>query len=99
MKIISSSFSQGKSIRNKPGIFYRGTFELQKPADTYIDVSNYQKGVVWVNGNNLGRYWNIGPQYRLYCPATFLKKGQNEVVIFDLHQTEPKPISGKKTLN
>ncbi len=89
----------GKINSEKPGIFYRGTFELQKPADTYIDVSNYQKGVVWVNGNNLGRYWNIGPQYRLYCPANFLKKGQNEVVIFDLHQTEPKPISGKKTLN
>jgi beta-galactosidase len=81
----------------KPGFFFRGTFELTDPADTFIDMTNYQKGLVWVNGHNLGRYWNIGPQFRLYCPAPWLRKGMNEVVVFDLHQTEAKNLSGKKT--
>jgi len=41
--------------------------------------------VVWVNGNCLGRFWNIGPQGTLYLPAPWLKKGQNEIVVFDLN--------------
>jgi beta-galactosidase GanA len=68
-------------------------------ADTYIDMSHYQQGVVWVNGHNLGRYWNVGPQFRLYCPAPWLKKGKNEVVVFDLHQLEAADVSGVKTLD
>ena len=83
---------------DRKGNFFKGTFELNETADTYIDMSNYKKGVVYVNGNNLGRYWEIGPQKRLFCPATFLKKGQNEVVVFDLHETEAKNLSGKKEL-
>jgi beta-galactosidase len=80
---------------SRPGIFFSGTFELAELADTFIDMTHYQKGIVWVNGHNLGRYWNIGPQFRLYCPATFLRKGTNEVLVFDLHQTEAKGLSGK----
>jgi beta-galactosidase len=53
---------------------------------------------VWVNGHNLGRYWNIGPQQRLFCPASWLRVGANDLVALDLHQTEPKPIVGKPTL-
>ncbi|RJQ65254.1 MAG: beta-galactosidase [Stygiobacter sp.] len=83
---------------DRKGNFFKGTFELNKTADTYIDMSNYKKGIVFVNGNNLGRYWEIGPQKRLFCPATFLMKGQNEVVVFDLHEAEAKNLSGKKEL-
>jgi beta-galactosidase len=79
------------------GVFFKGSFSLNKVADTYIDLGKYKKGVIWVNGHNLGRYWDIGPQKRLYCPAPWLKKGNNAVVIFDLHQTEAAPISGKNT--
>jgi len=78
----------------QPGIFFRGEFELAMTGDTYLDVSSWSKGVVWVNGHNLGRYWNIGPQNRLYCPAPFLKKGKNTIIIFDLHQTEAKSVTG-----
>ncbi len=78
----------------RPGTFFRGTFRLDAPADTFVDLSGYRKGVVWVNGHNLGRYWDIGPQTRLYCPAPWLKAGENEVVVFDLHQQEAKPIRG-----
>ena len=83
---------------SKAGLFFKGSFNLSECADTYIDLSNYSKGVVWVNGHNLGRYWDIGPQKRLYCPAFWLKNGDNEIVIFDLHQTEPKTIKGLKSL-
>jgi beta-galactosidase GanA len=93
--------SSAKSIR-RPGVFFRGSFVLSRAegnlnSDTYIDVSNYQKGMVWINGHNLGRYWNIGPQKRLYCPSSWMREGLNEIMVFDLHQTEAKPITGSKT--
>jgi len=84
---------EGK-IDDRPGIFFRGTFTLTSPADTFLDLSAYQKGIVWVNGHNLGRYWNIGPQQRLYCPAPWLKQGPNEITVLDLHQTTPTPVTG-----
>lgn len=83
----------------KPGMFFKGEFDLSEVGDTYIDVSKWEKGVVWVNGHNLGRYWNIGPQFQLFCPAPWLKKGKNEIIIFDMHQLEAKPVSGLKAMN
>lgn len=82
----------------RPGMFYRGTFELDQPNDTYLDLSGYRKGVVWVNGHNVGRYWDVGPQRRLYAPAPFLKAGRNDVVVFDLLATHAAPIAGAPTL-
>jgi beta-galactosidase len=101
-KFIYDLRSSGKSIK-KPGVFFKGNFVLSRAggnlwADTYIDISNFIKGIVWVNGHNLGRYWDIGPQKRLFCPATWLREGMNEIMVFDLHQTEAKLISGMKTL-
>ncbi|MBV5348076.1 beta-galactosidase, partial [bacterium] len=84
--------------KTRPGTFFKGEFELAATGDTYLDVSPWEKGVVWVNGHNLGRYWNIGPQKQLYCPAPFLKKGKNEIVIFDLHQLAPKAVKGVKSM-
>jgi len=87
------------SSRNpgKRGIFFKGNFFLAASGDTFLDMSNFQKGIAWVNGHNLGRYWSIGPQKRLYCPASFLRKGTNEMIIFDLLQTEPQIVVGFKT--
>lgn len=82
----------------RPGTFFEGRFHLDAPADTYIDLSAYKKGIVWVNGHNLGRFWEIGPQFRLYCPAPWLKQGENDVIVFDLLQTEARPLSGKASL-
>ena len=84
---------------DKPGIFFRGTFNVEDPADTFIDMTNFTKGFVWINGNNLGRYWEIGPQQRLYCPASWLRKGENEVIVFDLRKTEGSTIRGFETMN
>jgi beta-galactosidase len=94
--------SSGNNL-NKPGLFFRSNFVLTRAqgnvgADTYIDMSNYTKGIVWINGHNLGRYWNIGPQKRLYCPAPWLREGMNEILIFDQHQLKAMPVSGKMTL-
>jgi len=82
----------------RPGQFFRGEFTLDKPADTFLDLTGYRKGVVWVNGHNLGRFWEIGPQFRLYAPAPFLKAGRNEVIVLDLLKTEPAPLKGEPTL-
>lgn len=94
-----TSLPASQSASARPGGFFRGAFQLSEVADTYLDMSNYRKGYVWVNGHNLGRYWNIGPQQRLYCPAPWLRRGANEIVVLDLLQTEAKPISGNETLN
>ena len=84
---------------SQPGNFFKAAFQLSAIGDTYIDVSQWEKGLVWVNGHNLGRYWNIGPQKELYCPAPWLKKGKNEIVIFDMHLLSPKTVKGTKNLS
>lgn len=89
------SFNENKKGE---GVFFKTEFDMDKPADTFLDISNFKKGIVWVNGNNLGRYWNRGPQKSLYCPANFLKEGKNTIVVFDLHQQQAAEVSGKKTL-
>jgi len=83
----------------RPGMFYRGSFELNYLGDVCLDMSGWKKGVVWVNGRNLGRYWEIGPQKSLYCPAPFLRNGRNEIVVFDMHKTAPAEIRGVKSLS
>lgn len=64
--------------------FYRGYFKLFKAGDTFLDTSEFTKGELWLNGRTLGRIWNIGPQKTLYAPEPWLRKGRNEVVVFDL---------------
>jgi beta-galactosidase len=71
-----------------------GSFTLDKVADTYLDMSSWGKGTVWVNGHNLGRYWSIGPQQTLYLPVEWLKKGKNEVVVLELLRPELSTLSG-----
>lgn len=78
--------------------FFKGSFELKETGDTYFNLSNYSKGIVYINGHNLGRYWNKGPQQKLYCPASWLKKGNNEIIVFDLLQSQEKNISADDLL-
>jgi beta-galactosidase len=86
------------ATRTRPGMFFRGAFDVATPADTFLDLSGWTKGLVWVNGRNLGRYWNIGPQQRLFCPGVWLKAGRNEITVFDLHQVAPAAIAGFRTM-
>ncbi len=78
--------------------FFAGTFTLQDTADTFLDMFAWSKGVVWVNGQNIGRYWNRGPQQRLYVPGPWLRKGKNEVLILDLFENDPHPLSGRSRM-
>jgi beta-galactosidase len=87
------------SMAGRPGGIFKGRFALDNVADTFLDTSKWKKGVVWVNGHNLGRYWSIGPQQRLYCPAPWLKKGENTIVVLDMDLTEPQTLEGKPERN
>lgn len=82
--------------REEP-IIYRGTFTLEKTGDTWLDMSKFGKGVVWVNGHNLGRYWQVGAQQTLFLPGCWLKQGKNEITLLetDLSNT-PLTLSGVK---
>ena len=75
-----------KPQKNTPA-FYKGTFCASEKADTFLKVSGGTKGFVFVNGFNLGRYWNIGPQETLYLPAELLKD-ENTVEVFELYAPE-----------
>ena len=83
----------GKGSSEIPA-FYRATFTLQETGDTFLDLSSWGKGVVWVNGHNLGRYWRIGPQQTLYLPAPWLKTGDNEIVVLELLSAEKTVVQG-----
>ena len=78
---------------NPPGN-WRGVFSVDEPADTFVDMRAFNKGIVWVNGKNLGRYWKIGPQQTLYLPGCWLKKGENEIVVREMLEPAGKPIVG-----
>ncbi|MFZ6818016.1 beta-galactosidase [Undibacterium sp. Ji22W] len=87
-----------KSVSKRPGNFFKLPLDFTRTGDVYIDMQHWTKGVVWVNGHALGRYWQLGPQQRLYCPATSLKKGRNDILIFDLHQLDATSISLRNSL-
>jgi beta-galactosidase len=72
----------------------RGTFEVKPTDDTFLDLHTWGKGVVFVNGRNLGRYWNIGPQQTLYLPGVWLQKGTNQIVIFDEIKDNQSSLAG-----
>jgi beta-galactosidase len=59
--------------------------------DTFLTLPTWTKGVAYINGNNLGRYWNVGAQRFLYVPATWLTQGSNELIVFEL-EGFTKPI-------
>jgi hypothetical protein len=84
-------FEQEPDLRNYQNIniidqptFYQGTFTLEKTGDTFLDFHDWGKGIVFVNGHHLGRFWSIGPQQTLYLPGCWLKKGTNDISIFEM---------------
>ncbi|QHW33160.1 beta-galactosidase [Paenibacillus rhizovicinus] len=78
---------------NEGPTFYRGTFEAAELADTFLNMEGWTKGVVFINGFNLGRYWEIGPQKTLYVPAPLLRVGDNEIVVFELHGMQEASVT------
>ena len=80
----------GNGNKEEYPTFYKGSFEVKEVGNTYLDFEGWEKGVVFINGFNLGRYWKAGPQKRLYLPAPLLKEGKNEIVVFELHKDNKK---------
>jgi beta-galactosidase len=70
--------------------FYTGTFTVGQRGETYLDMSNFHFGVVWVNGHNLGRYWEVGASRSIYLPSVWQKEGANEVTVLELGRPPEK---------
>jgi beta-galactosidase len=76
--------------------FYRGNFQLPSVGDTFLDMHGWGKGHVWVNGHHLGRFWKIGPQQTIFCPAPWLKTRANEIIVLELETTGGTSVRGLK---
>ena len=85
---------------NEP-VLKTAVFELDKIGDTYLDMRNWGKGCVWINGHHLGRYWSIGPQQTLYVPVEWLQQGKNEITVLELLKPEENELNslGKPILD
>lgn len=96
---VDYAFAKNKTYREEANTaghpaYYRGTFTLDETGDTFLDMRNWSKGMVWVNGYAIGRYWHIGPQQALYVPGCWLKKGKNEVIVLDMASPEKPALNG-----
>ena len=83
-----------KRGRSKGAAFWRGSFEAGRAADTFLDMSGWGQGIVWINGRCLGRYWSIGPTQTMYLPGPWIRRGRNEVVVLDLTGPREARIAG-----
>lgn len=93
--VYKTGSAQAAKLKDCP-VFYEGTFLLSETGDTFIRMEAFGKGIVFVNGHNLGRYWQVGPQQTLYIPGVWLKKGENKIVIFE--QLNAQPMTGVETV-
>ncbi len=71
--------------------FARATFDVPQATDLFLDIGAWGKGIVWVNGFCLGRYWSRGPQRTLYVPGPLLRSGPNELIVLEL-QSVVRPV-------
>ncbi|XP_047463832.1 beta-galactosidase-1-like protein 2 [Mugil cephalus] len=73
-----------------PGFYMGRLFAYGYPSDTFVKLPGWEKGAVFINGLNLGRYWSIGPQQTLYLPGPFLNSGINQVIVFEEQEGDYK---------
>lgn len=91
LKDLKAGYTAGQPV------IYEGEFSIDKVGDTFLDMDLWGKGIVFVNGFNLGRYWKVGPQQTLYLPGCLLKEGSNKIVIFEQqNDTRQTTVSGVK---
>lgn len=87
--VCAAGSAKAASLKDCPAI-YEGSFQLSETGDTFLDMSQFGKGIVFVNGHNLGRYWNAGPQQTLYLPGVWLNKGENSIAVFEQLNAVPQ---------
>ena len=83
-----------KGSKQDAPAFYRATFDLDQTGDVFLDMQTWGKGLVWVNGKAMGRFWEIGPQQTLFMPGCWLKKGKNEIIVLDLLGPQEAVVTG-----
>lgn len=93
--VYNNGTSQANRLKDCPAL-YEGTFTLDETGDTFIDMEAWGKGIIFINGHNIGRYWKVGPQQTLYIPGVWLNKGENKIVIFE--QLNETPMTEVKTV-
>lgn len=84
-----------KAAYGRP-VWYR--FSFQKPdvpepyhANLMVRLTGMSKGAVVLNGHDLGRYWQIGPQEDYKIPMAWLKE-ENELLLFDEEGASPERV-------
>ncbi len=93
--IMNKNYESTKLLPTMPA-YYQSSFKLDRIGDTFLDMSTWGKGMVWVNGHALGRFWEIGPQQTLFMPGCWLKEGDNEILVLDLKDPSKASIKGLK---
>ncbi|MGN0468959.1 MAG: beta-galactosidase family protein [Acutalibacteraceae bacterium] len=78
--------------KNQYPAYFKGKFKAKSKADCFVRFDGFTKGYVFVNGRNLGRYWNVGPQKALYLPGVWLKE-DNEIVVLELENCKHKTLT------
>lgn len=81
-----------EAIQNTPS-FYQFELEVEEIADTFLDMTGWGKGCVFVNQFHVGRFWDRGSQRRLYVPAPLLKKGVNQIIVFETEGKSQETIA------
>lgn len=71
------------SVKKDEPIFLKGSFKTDSKADCFVHLDGFNRGCVYINGFNLGRFWKVGPQKSLYIPGTLLKD-ENEIIVFNI---------------
>ena len=90
--VSQKNYQAGKPVDGPA--YYKATFRLDKTGDTFLDMQTWGKGMVWVNGHAMGRFWEIGPQQTLYMPGCWLKEGDNEIIVLDLKGPAEAKVAG-----
>ncbi len=87
-----AKFVDSKVESKSAPVIYSGTFDLAETGETYLDMRSWKFGVVWVNGHNLGRYWDVGADRGLYLPSVWQNKGTNQITVLELDGVVEKPV-------
>ena len=74
--------------------FFKGEFSVSSKADCFVRFDGFTKGYIWVNGFNLGRFWNAGPQRALYLPGALLRTdAPNELLLLELEGSTASSVT------
>ncbi len=84
--------ADGAPARKDAPAIHTLTFTVDEMADTFLELPDCGKGVVFLNGFTLGRFWDIGPQKRLYIPAPLLRMGENTLRIIETESKFAKAV-------